>query len=234
MEKEEQGELVWSDGGEEEERMLFRRMETEWIEHVRCCCAHARIGLTLRSLSSSGGQVLETGVLMRILEYAFDRKYPPATTTTTTTTTAAASAAAAFSSAAASSAAHRDKRDNAKKDNTEGHASAPNPAPSLVDSLGCAMCFSDEYLLSCVATTRAPGKLGWGGEHNVGRCSGWNGRLALLSFSMAHSLSRQVWLGRETVERLLAVSEIRGEDGCEWLHGYCEFLRNWYQYWPLK
>jgi hypothetical protein len=181
-------ELVWDDGGDQEEAMLFRRMEAEWTHHVQCCCANARIGCTLRSLTLRGGESLETGILLRVLEFALDRP---------------------------SGGGGRQ---------TEGKGEGKGAA-----SRG-GMCFTEQYLLSCISTTSAPARVGWGGEHNVGRCSGWEGRLSLMSYAMAHSLSRQVWLGRDTVEQLLAVTEMRGENGCKWLHGYCDFLRHWYHY----
>ena len=86
---------------------------------------------------------------------------------------------------------------------------------------------SEGWLLSCLSPRLVPAEMDvhWGSMGGIG--SRWEGRLSLLSYSIARSLSQQPHVSRHTAELLMAACAVQGDGGCEWLHGYVDFLDRW-------
>jgi hypothetical protein len=60
--------LLWNDTTQQQQAMMLHEMQTQWLARVAEGCAHARVGLTLRSAFSGG---LSTSMLLHVMGYAY-------------------------------------------------------------------------------------------------------------------------------------------------------------------
>jgi hypothetical protein len=210
--------LLWNDTTQQQQDAMLDEMQAQWLARVAEGCAHARVGLTLRGAFGGG---LSPSMLVHIMGYVFGGTQAHLQSCLSTGRVAAARGLAKHTVVAVAAAVVNGTLDVAVAAAVLVLAGAvPAAANTSSTRRDQEMLPPKLALVShalALAATPEPQPVSYS---------------SLVSTCSTTALGAGSKLQLEAVlARLVAAAEA-AEGGCEWLHGYCDFLHRRHQLGP--